>query len=121
MKPEEVGMLLGHISLADGRKPPEDEQTRQAQVAWWYKQIGDLEYADAIQAVDDHYLESTDWLKVAHIRARVKDMRFERLKKTPLPEPPPSLGPEEYLKWYRAERQKIMAPSEQHQALEGGR
>jgi len=79
MSAEEVGKLLGLMALADNRKPPEDDKGRDAMIAFWLSMVGDLDYADAAQAVRDHYRESTEWLKPNHIRRRVAAIRSARL------------------------------------------
>jgi len=84
----EVGLLLGLMALADNRKPPEDDEGRRAMIEFWLGQVGDLDYADASRAVQDHYRDSREWIMPADIRRRVRAMRAERLARQPLPAPP---------------------------------
>jgi hypothetical protein len=44
----------------------------------WHEDIGDLDFADAREAVTRHYRESTDRLMPAHVRRLVKLVREER-------------------------------------------
>lgn len=88
MDANEVGKLLGFMALADNRKPPEDDEGRKAMIAFWLGQVGDLDYADASQAVQDHYRDSREWIMPADIRRRVKAIRADRLARKPLPAPP---------------------------------
>lgn len=38
----------------------------------WHAVVRDLPFADAQQAVFDHYTEGTEWIMPAHVRQRVK-------------------------------------------------
>jgi hypothetical protein len=122
MNGDEVGKLLGLMALADNRKPPQDEEGQAAMIAFWLSMVGDLAYADAAQAVGDHYRETREWIMPSDIRRRVREMQFERLRVTPLPDPPDGLGddPAAYVEWLAAERKKIInAPLAGPRALEG--
>jgi hypothetical protein len=79
------------MALADNRKPPEDNEARKAMIGFWLGMVGDLRYADAVQAVRDHYRESREWLMPAEIRARVRRILAERFGRTPVPAPPAEL------------------------------
>lgn len=70
---EQVGDLLATAAAFDSRT------VGKADLMAWAKAIGDLDYDDASQAIIDHYTESTDWLKPAHVRNRVKNIRRARL------------------------------------------
>lgn len=109
MTSDEVGLLLGLMALADNRKPPEDDEGRKAMIGFWLSMVGDLTYADAAQAVQEHYRESRDWIMPADIRRRVKEMRAERLRLHPVPAPPADLldDPPAYRKALRESAQAI--------------
>lgn len=94
MTGDEVGKLLGLMALADNRKPPEDDEGRAAMIAFWMSMVGDLNYADAAEAVQAHYRESRDWIMPADVRKRVRQIRTERLARAPLPAPPADLADE---------------------------
>jgi hypothetical protein len=111
MNADEVGKLLGLMALADNRKPPEDDEGRQAMIAFWLSMVGDLSYTDAAQAVRDHYRESAEWIKPAHIRRRVAAMRTARLAAADydLPTGEVADDPRAYLARLRREREAIAA------------
>ena len=92
MNADEVGKLLGLMALADNRKPPEDEAGQLAMVQFWLGMVGDLDYADAAQAVTEHYRESREWLMPVDVRRRVKALRRDRIARDPLPAPPAELA-----------------------------
>ena len=101
MDADEIGKLLGLMALADNRKPPEDDEGRQAMIAFWLGMVGDLTYADAAQAVQGHYRESREWIMPADIRRLVADIRQERLRAAGPVEIPEELAdrPLEALAW----------------------
>jgi hypothetical protein len=68
----EVATLLTLAAARDRRT------IGQADVAAWFEDLGDLNYADAREALGDHFRESTDWLMPAHIRTRVRIIRDRR-------------------------------------------
>jgi hypothetical protein len=92
MNGDEVGRLLGLMALADNRIPPEDDEGRAAMIMFWLSMVGDLAYADAQQAVQDHYRESRDWIMPADIQRRVKAIRRTRLAQSVIQAPPPELA-----------------------------
>ena len=92
MNGDEAGMLLGLMALADNRKPPEDDEGRQAMIGLWLSMIGDLAYADAARAVQDHYRDTRDWIMPADIRRRVKAIRSDRIRHAVIPAPPAELA-----------------------------
>jgi len=47
----------------------------------WNTTIGDLDYADALAAVNMHFRESTDYLMPAHIRAGARRIREDRARR----------------------------------------
>jgi hypothetical protein len=81
----EIGDLLGFAALYDNRKASDPD------VMAWLKAIGDLPYADCEAAIAAHYGDSTERVMPGHIRTRVKAVRAERLARTPLAPPAPSL------------------------------
>ena len=109
MTGDEVGKLLGLMALADNRKPPEDDEGRAAMIAFWLSMIGDLAYADAARAVQEHYRETREWIMPSDVRQRVKAMRAARLNVTPIPPPPPELlaDPAAYRKYLRESARRI--------------
>lgn len=111
MNANEVGLLLGLMALGDNRKPPEDPEGRKAMIDFWLRMVGDLDYAEAAQAVQEHYRQSRDWIMPKDIRDRVKASRSARLAKTPPPPPPPSLAddPGRYQQALRARIERIAA------------
>jgi hypothetical protein len=92
MNAAEVGDLLARMALVDNRKPPEDDEAKAAMIMTWVELIGDLNYADAVQAVRDHYRESREWLMPSDIRQRVKAIREERIKHSVIAAPAPELA-----------------------------
>lgn len=72
MNAEEVAKVLAKIRLGDNR-----ETSREALLEW-IDNIGDLEFADAIEAVRMHRRESTAYLMPAHIRENVKAIKAAR-------------------------------------------
>lgn len=66
---EEVGKVLAKIQLGDNR------EVTPGVIAEWDDSIGDLKFADAIQAVREHRRNSTDYLQPAHIRRLVAQRR----------------------------------------------
>lgn len=109
MNGDEIGKLLGLMALADNRKPPEDDEGRAAMIAFWLSMVGDLAYADAAEAVRDHYRESRQWIMPSDIRQRVAAIRGERLRLNPVPPPPPELldDPDAYRKHLRESAKRI--------------
>jgi hypothetical protein len=74
MTGEEVIDLLSLIAARDNRT------VGKTTVAVWVEDIGDLDFADARQAVAAHFREEPGvWLMAAHIRRRVRKIRAERL------------------------------------------
>jgi hypothetical protein len=50
-----------------------------ADVLAWNAALSDLEFADAKDAIVEHFKASGDWLMPYHVRARVKAARAKRL------------------------------------------
>lgn len=78
MTREEVFDLLTYMAARDRRT------VGKADVAAWFEDAGDLDYADAREAVRIHFRESTEWLVPAHIRRLVKSIRERRLANSDL-------------------------------------
>jgi len=114
MNAAETGKLLGLMAMYDYR------DIGPADAAAWLKVIGDLPYADAETAVADHYAETRDRIMPADVRQRVKAMRAERLKLTPVPPPPAELidDPEAYRRHLRESARRI-ADGQQPPAIGG--
>lgn len=85
MTPEEIIDLLTLAAAVDGR------EVGQADVAAWHMIIGDLDFADARQALVEHYQDSRFKVMPADIRQRVKAVRRARLDRALLAAPPPEL------------------------------
>mgnify|MGYP001306619890 CR=1 FL=1 len=73
MNAEEVAKVLAKIALGDNRRTDARETLLE-----WMDNIGDLDYADAIEAVRMHRKESTAYLMPAHIRDNVKAIKALR-------------------------------------------
>lgn len=72
MNAEEVAKVLAKIRLGDNR------ETSRETLLEWMDNIGDLDYADAIEAVRMHRKESTAYLMPAHIRDNVRAIKALR-------------------------------------------
>lgn len=72
MTPADMGVVLTAIGAYDGRKiSPID-------VVAWHRAVGDLDREDSLEAVVRHHGHTTDWMKPAHLRQLVTDIRNER-------------------------------------------
>ena len=76
-----MGELLASAAIYDNRTGGD------ADILAWMRAIGDLQYDDADAAVAAHYGETTERLMPAHVRARVKAARRDRLAREVLPAP----------------------------------
>jgi hypothetical protein len=72
MNRSEISLLLGAIAARDQRTIGETD------VLAWHEDLGDLDYADARQAVTRHFRESTERIMPAHIRRLGRIIRDER-------------------------------------------
>jgi hypothetical protein len=70
--PADTARLLAKVQAYDGRT------VGQTDVAAWYEALGDVDLAEALDAVAGHFRASTDWLMPAHIRSQVRLIRAER-------------------------------------------
>ena len=69
MNIDQVTMLLARIQVLDNRQV--DELTIQA----WTPLMADVDYGEAVAAVNAHAVESTEYLKPAHIVQRIRAKR----------------------------------------------
>lgn len=81
MNQAEAARLLSMASAYDRRTIGE------ADALAWADALHDVDYSDAAQAVREHYRDSREWLMPADVRNRVKAIRDDRLRSTPI-EPP---------------------------------
>lgn len=120
MTRSEVAILLGLAAARDYRKIGETD------VLAWHEDIGDLDFADAREAVSRHYRESTDRLMPAHVRRIVRDIRAERRKAEPHPvRSLPSRFEDDMGRRVRLERgaasvREVLAPIVEHLAEQRG-
>jgi hypothetical protein len=68
----EIALLLGLMAGRDRRTVGESD------VLAWFQDVGDLDFADAREAVSLHYRESTEFMMPAHLRQRVREVRDAR-------------------------------------------
>lgn len=80
MNVDQVTMLLARIQVLDNRQV--DSLTIEA----WTPLLEDVDYLEAVDAVNRHFKESTEYLKVAHIVQGVKSHRKALLPTTMSPE-----------------------------------
>lgn len=83
MTPDEFENVLKYIAAADKRT------FGKADLAVWGDVIGDLRFDDVMAAVRQHYRDSTDWLKPAHVRQAVRKARQDRSGRA-VPAAPPA-------------------------------
>ena len=74
MNNTEVAMVLAKIQLGDNR----DVDAAGLVLAEWIDSIGDLDFADAVEAVRMHRKLSTAYLLPAHLRENVRLIRARR-------------------------------------------
>jgi hypothetical protein len=79
----EIALLLGAAAARDRRTVGETD------VLAWHEDLGDLDFADAREAVSRHYRQSTDWIMPAHVRQLVRVIRDERRTASAVKELPP--------------------------------
>lgn len=77
MTRSEIALLLGLAAARDNRRVDE------VMVAAWHEDLGDLDFADAREALRRHYRESTERVMPAHIRQLVRAIRQERRRGSP--------------------------------------
>jgi hypothetical protein len=72
-------MNLGEAAAVLAKAAGYDNRTvGDANVMAWHEALGDLDLADALQAIAIHHRTSTDYLMPVHIRRLVADIRRER-------------------------------------------
>lgn len=112
---DEVVDLLTLIAARDNRT------VGRATALAWQEDVGDLEFADAREAVRLHFRESTEWLMAAHIRQQVKAIREQRLANSDLALP--AADPDRPEDWARALRnitRRVADGREPFRAITGG-
>ena len=72
MNTDQLTMLLARIQVLDNRQV--DELTIQA----WTPLMADVDYGEAVWAVNTHFRESTEYLKPAHITKLIAAKRAAR-------------------------------------------
>lgn len=66
MNTEELTMLLARVQVLDNR------QVDQLTIEAWSPLMADLDYGEAVDAVNTHFRESTMYLQPVHVRTLVK-------------------------------------------------
>jgi hypothetical protein len=106
----ETANVLAKIQLGDNR------EITPLVIQEWHDTIGDLPYADAVEAVRMHRRDTTAYLMPAHIRENVRVIqrrreRAERVTRPALPRPEITLDREaferetrEWVEFWREER-----------------
>lgn len=69
---DQVADLLKVLTAYDGRNVGE------ADLMVWGRQMDGLDFADAVEAIHQHYAEGDEWAKPSHIRARAERIRNAR-------------------------------------------
>lgn len=72
MTPREAAVLLTKLAAYDNRQPSE------AAARAWAEVLIDVDLQEALDAVPEHFRQSTDWVMPAHILRIVEDHRRER-------------------------------------------
>lgn len=72
MTPDQTQMLLARVAGFDNR------EDNPVQLAGWSKVLKDVPYDLCVQAVEEHFASSTDYLQVAHVVAGAKRIYRER-------------------------------------------
>jgi hypothetical protein len=71
----ETGMLLAKIALIENR-----EATNET-IRAWHEILANIEFADALDALTNHYRNSTEPAKPAHIIRGAREIKEERKKR----------------------------------------
>lgn len=106
MNRQNAALLLAWAAGVDNRVPGEMPATLWAE-ALTKAGIGDDLVADCKDAITGHFAESTEYLKPAHVIARVKDIRRLRLTEAGTPDLPSGLDQVREREYARAWRQQI--------------
>jgi hypothetical protein len=80
----------------------------EADVSAWMSVLGDLNYADARQALTEHYAEHREFAMPADIRGRVKIIRRDRLSAAHGDAAVPDADPDDIPAWLTALREGRM-------------
>lgn len=72
MNDHELRKFMGRVTVADNR------QVDTYVLAHWRETIGMIAYDDAVQALNMHFMESTEYLMPAHIIRGVRRIREDR-------------------------------------------
>ena len=91
MNKQEIGQLLTLAALVDNRT-----ETAEA-CLMWHEIIGHLDYQQAVDAMREHYRETTDWLMPAHVIQRVRAAHRAALPQTMSEEAPDDCGAHKWL------------------------
>lgn len=67
-------MILSFISLLDNRQVSDEA------IMVWHELLKDIEFEDAKIAVTNHFKDSTDYIRPAHIIQGARIIRMERSK-----------------------------------------
>ena len=75
MNIQETGLLLGKIALVENR-----EATNET-IRAWQEILANVAFEDALEALTNHYRNSTEPVKPAHIIRGARDVKDERKKR----------------------------------------
>lgn len=97
MEPKEASVMLAKVTAYDRRT------VGKADAIAWAEAMTKANVAmnDALQAVTDHFSESTDWLMPAHVIRRVVAIRKTRMAAAGEPPFPPDLTVGQEIAWRR--------------------
>jgi hypothetical protein len=104
MKRSETAFVLARIAAIDNRRLDDPSGPDFPILESWHRLIGDLRYADCIEAVDTHRKASTEWLQPAHIREIVREIRGARTARVQIADLTGDVDPRDgraYLATYR--------------------
>lgn len=74
MNIKETGMILAFVSLIDNRQVSDEA------IMAWHELLMELEFEDAKKAVTNHFKESTEYIRPAHIINGARVVKMERKK-----------------------------------------
>lgn len=83
MKPGDAARVLAACMMFDGRQMPDDRDLAKDLALAWFSVIGDLEVADALEAVRRHYMVSRKWAMPVDIRDGVRAIHQEAARLSP--------------------------------------
>jgi len=117
MTPDEVTDLTTAMGVYDGRLGGDTDD------AFWFRQVGDLDYADALEVVHRHYAGSGERITHADVRRGVESMRASRRTPQAVTARPP-IDPDDtvaYMAWLRGAERAIGDGQQPPTALPPGR